>query len=216
MFKETGIPLRFAEGDASNVGGVATPDINSMALADNEMPSLADLAHEPTSGAWPDGWYAATIIEGYQTAGSGFEWFTEDTPSKDNTSRNMRVCLAMKNKAGEARNYFYSANYRVGDLTSQTMAAIKKALQTAKEQKWANKDWPKEWKDIHRSVIAIQGLAQLERALKFKLSKTGEGYINVVPFVGKQVDARIKLNDETGYSDVMELAIFEERKKLYK
>jgi hypothetical protein len=209
-----------AEQDASQVtGGVATevaaPDINALALGSEEMPSLADMAHEPSTGAWPDGWYAATILEGYAT-NSGHEFITEDSPSKDGSSRNMRICIRAKNKAGEERNYFTSLNYRKGDLTKVTMEAVKKALQTAKEQKWANKDWPAEWKDIHRTIIAIQGLAQFERALGFKLSKTEEGTIKVAPFFNQKLDARLRLNDETGYSDVAEFAKFEERKKLYK
>lgn len=214
-----------AEQDAPNAGlagtgGVATdqvaaPDINSMALAGEEMPSLADMAHEPSSGAWPDGWYAATILEGYAT-NSGHEFVTEDSPSKDGSSRNLRICIKARNKAGEERNYFNSFNYRKADLTAATMGAVKKALAVAKEQKWKNSEWPSEWKDIHRSVIAIQGLAQFERALGFKLAKTEEGVIKVAPFFGQKIDARLKLNDETGYSDVMEYARFEERKKLYR
>jgi hypothetical protein len=197
------------------VDQVAAPDINQMALAGEDMPSLAEMAHEPSSGAWPDGWYAATVLEGYAT-NSGHEFVTEDNPSKDGNSRNLRICIKAKNKSGEERNYFTSLNYRKGDLTAQTMGAVKSALQTAKEQKWKNSEWPAEWKDIHRSVIAIQGLAQLQRALGFKLGKTGEGIIKVAPFFGQKLDARLKLNEETGYSDVMEFAKFEERKKLYK
>ena len=213
-----------AEQDALNTstlgtGGVATevatPDINNMTLASEEMPSLAEFAHEPSSGAWPDGWYAATVLEGYAT-NSGHEFVTEDTPSKDGSSQNVRICLKLKNKAGEERNYFTSLNYRKTDLTSATFAAVKKALQTAKEMKWKNAEWPQEWKDIHRSVIAIQGLSQLERSLKQKLAKTEAGTIKVANFFGQKLDCRLKLNEETSYSDVVELAQFEERKKLYK
>jgi hypothetical protein len=218
-----------AEQDASNVptGGVAggaavadqpqvaAPDINNMALADESMPSLSDMAHEPTTGAWPDGWYPATILEGYAT-NSGHEFVTEDNPSKDGASRNLRICVAAKNKAGEARNYFTGLNYRKSDLTSQTMAAVKKALAVAKEQGWKAGGWPSEWKDLQRSVIAIQNLAQFERALGFKLSKTGEGVIKVAPFFGQQIDIRLRLNDESGYSEVAEFAKKSERQKLYK
>lgn len=208
-----------AEQDALNTGGVATevatPDINNMALSTEEMPSLAEFAHEPSSGAWPDGWYAATVLEGYAT-NSGHEFVTEDTPSKDASSQNVRICLRMKNKAGEERNYFTTFNYRKTDLTSAVMGAVKKALETAKAQKWSNKDWPADWKDIHRTVIAIQGLSQLERALGQKLQKTEVGTLKVSNFVGQKLDARLKLNEETSYSDVVELAKSEERKKLYK
>lgn len=209
-----------AETDASNVSGVATdqvaaPDINQMALASEEMPSLAEFAHEPSSGAWPDGWYAALVLEGYAT-NSGHEFITEDSPSKDGSSQNVRICLKLKNKAGEERNYFCSFNYRKSDLTSQTFGAIKKALQTAKEMKWKNSEWPSEWKDIHRSVIAIQGLSQLERALKQKLAKTEAGTIKVGNFFGQKLDCRLRLNEESGYSDVAELGILGERAKLYK
>ncbi len=84
---------------STELDGIAGADINNMTVASEEMPSLADYGREPSTGAWPDGWYAATILAGYAT-NSGHQWVTEDGPSKDGLSRNLRVCFLLKNKAG--------------------------------------------------------------------------------------------------------------------
>jgi hypothetical protein len=216
--------MNFADPNASptldapsadyGTGGVADPNINSMSLAPEEMPSLADFGREPSTGAWPDGWYSATITEGYAT-NSGHQWITGDTASKAGDSRNMRVCFAVVNKAKESRNYWASFNYRLGDFTPARIQAVVSARQHAKEQQWKGK-WPGEMADLQRTSLAIGQLGQFERALGFRLQKTEAGFLDVGPFVGKQIDLRLKLNDETGFSEPVEFAKLAERAKLYK
>jgi len=207
-----------AEHDAPNVpgvgAGVAAPDINNIATAAEEMPSLADMAHEPSSGAWPDGWYAGQILEGYAT-NSGREFMTEDTLSQKGDSRNLVICLRLANKGKEARNYFYRLNYKPGDLTAETLAKVKKVRELAAREKWRGA-WPDQVKPVQASALSLERLACFERALGFRLKRTAAGTIDTRPFVNQQLDVRLKLDEDSGFSEVAEVAKFKEREKLYK
>ncbi len=198
---------------STELDGIAGADINNMTVASEEMPSLADYGREPSTGAWPDGWYAATILAGYAT-NSGHQWVTEDGPSKDGLSRNLRVCFHLKNKAGEERNYWTSFNYRLGDFTAERLGAIARVRKQAAAENW--KAWPGELKDLQRSSLAVASLGQFERALGFKLKLIPGVGLNASIFNGHQIDVRLRMNEETSYSDVTEYAKLGERKSLYK
>jgi len=200
---------------SNETGGDVLTDINNMSLQAEEMPSLADFGREPSSGSWPDGWYESTILPGYSSGNSNYQWQTEDTVSKNGDSRNMRVCFALKNKSGETRNYWASFNYRLADFTPERLGAIAKVRKQAQAENW--KSWPGELKDLQRSSLAIGQLGQFERALGFKLKLLpGGGGLNTSIFPGQKLDVRLRLNSETGYSDVVEYAKAFERKALYK
>jgi hypothetical protein len=200
---------------SSNDPSLAAVDINNMSVASEEMPSLADYGREPSTGAWPDGWYPTVILAGYAT-NSGFQWATEDTPSKDGMSRNLRVCFKMTNKAKEERNIWGSFNYRLADFTADRLAAIARVRKQAQAENWKPGAWPGELKDLQRSNLAVSTLGQFERALGFKLKLIPGTGLNASIFVGHQLDIRIAVNPESNFSEVKEYAKLGERKTLYK
>ena len=189
-------------------------DVNNLAVQSEEMPSLAEYGREPSTGAWPDGWYAATILAGYATQ-SGKQMATEDGLSKDGNSRNLFICFAVKNKAGESRNIRANFNYRLPDFSPDRIQTIVRLRKQATEEGWANK-WPGELADLQRSNLAISQLGQFERALQFRMKRIPGGGLNASIFVSHQIDIRLKLNAESGFSDVVEYAKLGERKTLYK
>ena len=203
METDTNIPgVATGEPVQQQAQTVAAPDINNAVMQDGELPSLVDLGREPSSGAWPEGWYKARIIEGYAT-GSGYQWETIDKPSKDGESRNMTICFELVDAAGEKRNIWKSLNYRLGDFDPRKIAALPEL-----RKQYGNKSWGPKGSgeaDLQRTSIAIGQLGQFERALGFKLKMAGGGLL-VAPFFNQQMDVHVVINDETGYNEVTEFA----------
>ena len=160
-----------------------------------DVPSLTDFAEE-AGGAWPAGWYGATIIEGYATS-RGKQFVTEDTASKKGDSRNLRVCFSLNGGTLGTRNTFESFNYRVDDLTTERLAQIKELREEFKGVKGA---WPGQ-SDAQRSSLAIAGLGQFTKAIGSGLKRTAEGNIIPTPFVGKTADVRLNIDDK-GYNTI--------------
>lgn len=199
-----------------------TEDISSISIAnlqttaEPEIPSLLDLADEPSTGVWEGqgfgphkNWYPATILEGYATK-NGTQWLTQDTPSKDGSSRNLRLCFELTSAKGEKRNTFASYNYRLDDLTVERIQAVKNAREMfkGKKGKWSNAD-------IQRSSLALASLGGLERSLGFKLKRTDAGFLDASVFVGQKLDVRLgvgKPNEKgASYNEVFEIAKSGER-----
>lgn len=160
-----------------------------------ELPSLADFAQEP-GGAWPKGWYAATILEGYATP-KGTVFQTLDNPSKAGDSRNLMICVSMDGGKLGTRNTFTQLNYRAGDFTADRMAAIKEAREQFKGARGA---WTGQT-DLQRSSLALAQLGQLEAALGFRLPLHPAGHILAAKLVGQKMDVRLG-EDEKGYNEI--------------
>jgi hypothetical protein len=170
--------------------------INSLAdsTTHEALPSLADFADE-VGGAWPKGWYAATIIEGYATP-KGKQFSTGDTPSQKGDSRNLRLCLKATDGKSE-RTMQESFNYRQGDFSAERLAFIAEARTENKGLKnWADKD-------AQRSSLAIGKLGQIGKAIAegFQFSINGNGGLNVAPLIGVAVDIRLGINDD-GFNEI--------------
>lgn len=164
-------------------------------LVSEEMPSLADFATEP-GGAWPAGWYAAEVIEGYST-GKGTVFTTADAPSKDGQSRNLKVCLKLNGATLGVRNTFGSFNYRTSDFDAARLEQVKQLREQFKGTRGA---WQGQT-DAQRTSLAIASLGQFEKALGFKLKRAPSGNLNPSPFLGQKVDVRLAI-DEKGYNEV--------------
>jgi hypothetical protein len=166
-------------------------------MAPEEMPSLADFFEEPAGGAWPNAWYAASIVEGY-TTGNGKVWSTEDTQSRGGDSRNLRICFNVNGGKLGFRNTFASLNYRSEDFTADRLSAVKSAREQHKGEKagkWVGQE------DIQRSSLALGQLAQIENALGFKLKLHPNGHILPGTFVGQNMDVRFTTDDK-GYNTI--------------
>jgi len=176
-------------------------------LFGEEMPSLVEFADEP-GGSWPDGWYGATVLEGYATK-NGTVWQTADEPSKKGDSRNLRLCLKLDGGKLGTRNTFVSLNYRVDDFTSARLEQIKEMRQ---EFKGTQGKWPGH-EDSQRTSLAIAKLGQVEKAFGFRLRRSPQGFMQPGPFVGKTVDVRLGPDKNGQYSEVKAYAPFGSRAK---
>jgi hypothetical protein len=168
-------------------------------LAAEEVPTLADFAEE-TGGAWPKGWYSAEIIEGYSTR-KGTVFTTEDNPSKDGNSRNLRLCFKV-HKGTDERTIQESFNYRVTDLTPERLKHIKELRE---EFKGVKGRWPDA--DGQRSSLAVAKLGMLERALGFTLKRATNGQLVPGVFIGQKLDVYLGV-DDNGYNEVRQAAAF--------
>lgn len=211
------------------------PEITNLSLAAEEELSFEDIqrtAEEPTvaRGPWPRGWYTATIVEGYATP-NGTQWRSEDQPSKDGTSRNLRVCFHLKNvaqrkeevvtvkrkgknfgpftcpalAAGEERFTWNAYNYRLFDLTKERIEAVENIRKVAAEEKWQGGRWPDRYSDLQRSSLAQGQLFQLYKAVGFAPKKVDAGFVDVQPLIGQQVDVHLGINEDS-YNEITEIA----------
>lgn len=227
-----------ATGTENEPEGYQAPDISNMSVESEDLPSLADFAQEPSQGAWPVGWYKATVIEGY-AAKSGFQFATEDKASSKGDSRNLTVCFQVKNEAGEERNMFTSFNYRIDDFTETKRGAVKELrAHYAGKKGWAEKD-------LERTSLALAKLGQFGRAfsslsdpakgyakenlvVKAPIKRTTQGNISPLNLIGHEIDIHLTmgtkkdesgaLNDkgkplyvETGFNEINEFAILGEK-----
>lgn len=173
-----------------------------------EMPDLEGLEQEPSQGAWPVGWYTAEVLEGFSFR-SGKQVTTTDEPSKDGSSRNITLALAVTNANGETRNYRAGLNYRVDDLTPEVVQSIRDAKQEFAGL--AMKDWPDSMKDLKRSTLALGKIGQVQKAFGFKFGKR-DGVLNPLVFVGQKADIHLRLTED-GFNEVNEFAKLGDRTK---
>lgn len=179
-------------------------DVNSAASSANEPINgeldFSGFADEPTQGAWPDGWYAATISEGYATK-RGFEKHTEDVVSQQGTSRNLRICFRISNAKGEVRNLQEQFNY-VPELllTKDGITALQHARDAFKNEK----SWPGDAKAMQSSSITMGRLGQLQKATERRLVAASLTF-GYGPLVGASLDVRLS-TDKSGYNVVKEFA----------
>lgn len=163
-------------------------------LASEKLPNLDDFV-EDVGGSWPKGWYAAEIIEGYTTRkGTVFE--TGDEPSKNGDSRNLRLCLKLRNAKGEERTIQDSVNYRITDFTAERLAFIKEARE---EYKGVKGRWPNA--DAQRSSLAVANVGAIQKATGDTFGRTPAGSLDPSTFIGKRVDVRLSIN-EKDYNEV--------------
>jgi hypothetical protein len=170
-------------------------DLNNLVEELNtEVVDLTDFMEESTGGgAWPKGWYVAEIIEGYATR-KGKQFVSEDTPSKDGSSRNLRLCIKVGDGKTE-RTMNMGFNYRTSDFTAERLEHIKELRKEFAEVK----SWPD--KDAQRSSLAVAKLAQLQKAIGFPFKNSA------VPYIGQRVDVYLKVTPE-GFNEVSGVAAF--------
>jgi hypothetical protein len=162
-------------------------------LVKEEVPSLQEFAEEP-GGAWPKGWYAAEIIEGFSSR-SGKQFLTEDAPSQKGDSRNATFCFLVTGKAGEERTMFTRINYRETDFDPAR-------LEYVKEVRDRNKGVKGRWDDAdaQRTSLALRSVAGIEKALGFSIR---DRHGNVIPqrAVGQKLRVRLTTTEE-GFNEI--------------
>jgi len=173
--------------------------INDLNIAGtNVSPKSIDLTEMATkaSGAWPKGWYAAEVIEGY-TAG-GHQFLTENRVSRSGDSFNLQLCFRIKNDAGDERTIFASLNYRAFDFTVERIATIQNLR---KEMAGTRGAWPG-FKDEQRSSLALGQLGQLQAASGAPLTQREDGGLIAGVFTGRKFFVRLTVNEESGYNEI--------------
>ncbi len=192
-------------------GTAPDTDLNSIAETafSESLPDITDLADEPSSGAWANGWYRAQVVEGYATRkGTTFE--TGSVTSKDGNSQNLRICFVVTNPKGETRNIQTSLNYRVTDFTPERIEAVKEARA---EFKGSNGAWGPKGStvaDLQRSSLAVAKLGQFFKAVGTTPKRREDGVLISTPFVGASVDVKLVTTDK-GFNDINEFAKSGER-----
>lgn len=172
-----------------------TVELNNMTTFPEEVPDITGFAEEP-GGAWK-GWFKAEIVAGY-TTGKGKVFTTEDVPSKDGMSRNLRLCLAIRN-GNQTRSNFTSFNYRVSDFDKDRMAAVEQARKAFA----GVNSWPD--KDLQRTSLALAKLGQAVKAAGIKLRRREDGVLIADAFVGGKADVYLAIN-EKGFNDITQFA----------
>lgn len=160
-----------------------------------DVPSLEGF-DSTGGGAWPNGWYPATIVPSFTTnKGNTFE--TEDFLSKAGDSRNIRVLIEATD--GEnTRTLFHNCNYRLADLTPERIAEIRELRKVyAKEKKWPDTD-------AQRTNLNLEGLRELEKVMGRTFSRNGSG-LDVTPLHNLKVDVYLG-TDEKGFNEVRQVA----------
>jgi len=193
-------------------------------LAPENAPTFGDIddlaAPTEGAGAWPKGWYRATIIDGYST-GKGTVMETRDGLSNNGTSRNMHVCFAVdgnifvpsdsdpaKRKLtkgpGGVRNIRETYNYSPADSSPERLAAIRRAREgyKAKQGAWGEKGT--EAHSLQSSSLSVGRISQLQKAVGFKLPFEANRF-DVRPLIKQSVDVRLTI-DEKGFSEVAAVA----------
>jgi hypothetical protein len=183
-----------------NVAEITEFDINTI-TAGNISEGSVDLSAfaQPSEGAWPSGWYKATIIESYVTK-KGHQFITQDVLSKNGDSRNLRLCFAVTN-GKETRNIQQGLNYRVEDFSADRLAAISEARA---QYKGLQGKWPGAASDLQRSSLALAKLGQLQKAIGFPF-KIANAKIDSSPLIGQAVDVHLRI-DENGFNKISKFA----------
>lgn len=203
------------------------PINQSTGLAAENAPSVVDLSDLATptegAGAWPKGWYRATVVEGYST-GRGTVMETRDALSKDAGSRNLHICFEVNGDVfvpsdadpskrkltkgpGGTRNIRETYNYHPEDLTPERLATVKRAREAYKGKQGAWGDKGSEAARIQGASLSLGRIGQLQGAVGFKLptipSQNGSGHdrFDVRPFLKQAVDVRLGIDDK-GFSEI--------------
>ena len=167
-------------------------------MTTGELPSLTDFAQDRNS-SWPSGWYPATVVEEYSTR-SGKTFTTSDEPSRDGSSRNLRLCLEVRSAAGQDRVIQTIFHYRPMDFTPERFAQVTQARRrfNGVRGRWSDTD-------IQRSSLALAKLGMLENAAGSRLKRTKAGTLDPEAFIGTDFDVYLDI-DEQGYNEAREFA----------
>jgi hypothetical protein len=148
---------------------------------------------------WPDGWYLAVI-----------QPETRDILSKSGESRNLVIALELQRKLsinanggegegeGELPKIDVVLNYRAKDFALPTrLSGDERKRLSSRGVVWGPSGSPEA--DMQRSWISLRSLAQVERAVGFKLGPHPEGLenkgLNITEAIGSTIVVRLGSRD---------------------
>jgi len=157
-----------------------------------DIPDLSGISNTADSEPWADGWYSGTILERREfTDSNGNDRVFEsgDQPSQNGDSRNITLQVQIKRQTdGRTLNSSVRVNYRAEDLTRETIQAVAKAQETAKEN-------GNQMGDLFRPFMVLTRLSKLQRIGGVRqLQRNGNGGLDLTPVFGKT--AYFRLGDD--------------------
>jgi hypothetical protein len=171
--------------------------INDVLIDTAPEPKVVDLDESfeaPAGGAWPKGWYSATILEGYSTP-KGTVFTTSDNTSKDGASRNLKLCFKVS-KGTQSRNLQENFNYRVSDFEPERIAHIKAMREEFKD---VQGQWPD--RDAQRSSLSLVHFRNFKSVLGHGVQLNGGGGVDPSQFIGVTCEVYLGI-DENNYNKV--------------
>lgn len=184
--------------------GAATSTMRETRVSPRSV-KLTEFAQK-ASGAWPHGWYSATVIDGFVKG--GHEFLSGNTAAKQkrlpsgemsDPSVNLMVCFTLNNaETKEARNDFAQFNYRTSDFDPETLEVVRNLRA---EMKGVRGRW-EGFEDEQRSSIAVAKLGQLFEAIGTDVPLSDDGEVIMAGLAGSSLFVRLGVDEETGYNTI--------------
>jgi len=172
-----------------------------------DIPDLSGIA-DPTRGTFEPfaaGWYAGEILETRtrtDKAGNEATYVSEDAPSQNGSSRNIKLQVAVSRKADKATNHYWlRINYRPEDLAAETVQQITAQMEAVKAGQ--------EWGSLFRPFMVLSRLSKLQKIASVRqLQRNGNGGLDLHPLFGKK--GYFRLAPQKDKPEYLEIADFRE------
>lgn len=148
------------------------------------------------------GWYAGEILESRtrtDKAGNESTFASDDLPSQNGSSRNIRLQVAVTRKADKATNHYsLRINYRPEDLSAQTVQQITAKMEEVKAGE--------QWGDLFRPFMVLNRLSKLQKIAGVRqLQRNGNGGLDLHPTFGKKGYFRLaEQKDKPQYLEIVD------------
>lgn len=157
----------------------------------SDIPDLSDMA-ESEPDPFVNGWYAATIQERREFTdqnGNDRVFESNDTPSANGDSRNIKLQVAITRADGRSMNLSSLTNYQPETLTAERVQAV--AAQ--KEKVNAKTD---EWGPLFRDFMTLTRLSALQKIAGVRqLARNGNGGLELHSLFNKKCYVRLVDDD---------------------
>ena len=153
----------------------------------SEIPDLSTFEGEKTAEPLLDGWYGGDILEKRaftDSNGNDRVFESNDTPSQDGASRNIRLQVVLKRQSdGRTFNLSANTNYRSEDLTQEVIQAVNADTARSKEG---------EKRTMFREFMVLNRLSTLQRIAGVRqLQRNGNGGLDISSLFGKKAFFKI-------------------------
>lgn len=157
-----------------------------------DIPDLSGIGDDQTSEPFADGWYEGVIVDKRAFTdknGNDRVFESNDTPANTN-GRNIRLQVAIKRQRdGRTFNTSTLVNYRLEDLSQETVQAVSAQLEKVKTT-------GAEWGDLFRPFMTLTRLSKLQKIAGVRqLQRNGDGGLDLTPLFGKTAYFRLGEDD---------------------
>lgn len=161
-------------------------------LSLGDIPDLSGIGEgESTFTPFVNGWYQGVILEKREFTdknGNDRMFPSGDTVSQKGDSRNLALQVVLTRKDGKTLSSKATLNYRLEDLTQETVQQIAAVMAKAKES-----GEQAQWGPLFRSYMCLMRLSALQKIAGVRqLQRTSDGGLDITPLFGKTAYFRIK------------------------